>query len=504
MAADTPFIHLEDVWYYDGPHARVAGISATIRDGDTVVLIGPNGSGKTLVTQIAAGRRRSHRGRVEYGGIDDPRRRIYLVSFEEQAQIVAGQRRTDLSWLMHGETDQGQKVLDFIRGAGEPSQTAVESAISRYGLGAIRDQGLRFLSSGEWRRTILARAVVHEPVVTVFDDPYDGLDREARTALRTVLDAPPPGGTARIVAVGRDRDIPLSATHVVALDAGTAIFAGPAAAYRRTAEPPAPAPRIAPEAARSLVIPTGEPGANRNDPNPPRELVRMEGVNVAYEGRPIITDVTWRVRSGETWQIEGPNGAGKSTLLSLVDGSNTKAYGQAIRLFGRRRGTGESVEDIRAKIGVVSPALHALFPLRSTATETIVSGFHDSAGLYERPSGLELEIARRWLELLGLDHHARTRLRDLSFGDQRALLIARAMVKEPPLLIADEPAHGLDDRRSAFVLDVIGAIASQSETAILYVSHDPRQRLAEATHRLIVTPGAEGSRVSGGADGAAT
>ena len=214
---------------------------------------------------------------------------------------------------------------------------------------------------------------------------------------------------------------------------------------------------------------------------------------MSYGDTPVLRDVTWTAVPGESWHIIGPNGAGKTTLLSLITGSNPKAYGQDISLFGRRRGTGESVWEIKERIGLVSGDFHNSYPQRTPALDAVVSGFTDSAGLYEPASGHQVEVATEWLRILGLGDQPGLRLRELSYGQQRLVIIARAMVKSPPLLIADEPCQGLDDEHSLLVLSLLDRIAGETGTCVLYVSHNPRHILTGTTHRLTLEPGPAGS-----------
>ncbi|MFW6248081.1 MAG: ABC transporter ATP-binding protein, partial [bacterium] len=217
-------------------------------------------------------------------------------------------------------------------------------------------------------------------------------------------------------------------------------------------------------------------------------LIKMHKVGVAYEGTPILRDVSWTVRRCDRWMIVGPNGSGKSTLLSLVTGDNAKAYGQEVELFGRRKGSGESVWEIKRRIGWVSGDLQLAYPLRTTVEETVLSGFHDSIGLFEEPSGYEREVAREWIARIGLSEREDRKLRELSFGERRMVLVARAVVKRPELLIADEPTQGLDDEHAAMVLALLDRIGRETESCLLYVTHDPDERLACATHVLELVP----------------
>lgn len=167
----------------------------------------------------------------------------------------------------------------------------------------------------------------------------------------------------------------------------------------------------------------------------------------------------------------GPNGSGKTTLLTMITGDNPKAYGQDLTIFGHKRGSGESIWDIKKKIGYVTPSMTTLFRGWNTVEKMVISGLVDSIGLYKKPSELQKQIAGEWIELIGLEDLRLSRFSSLSEVQQCMVLIARAMIKHPPLLILDEPAHGLDDVNAKLLCALINKIATEGQTTIIYVSH---------------------------------
>ncbi|WP_157804949.1 ATP-binding cassette domain-containing protein [Confluentibacter lentus] len=200
-------------------------------------------------------------------------------------------------------------------------------------------------------------------------------------------------------------------------------------------------------------------------------LVTFKNVSVNYGDRPILNTINWEIKSGEFWQLKGPNGSGKSTILSMISGDNPKAFLQDITLFGMKKGSGETVWDIKRHIGYFSSDMLRGF-LRSDSIENmIISGFFDSIGLYKFPLERQTLIAHQWLRILNMFDIKETNFLSLSTGHQRLVLIARAMVKQPPLLILDEPTNGLDDVDAQLFTQLVNKIASESDTAILYVSH---------------------------------
>lgn len=206
-------------------------------------------------------------------------------------------------------------------------------------------------------------------------------------------------------------------------------------------------------------------------------LVKFQNVNILYEGVPVVKDLCWEVRENEFWQMIGPNGAGKSTLLSLITGDNVKAYGQDITLFGVKKGSGESVWDIKKRVGYFSSEMKRGLDRRETVEKMILSGFYDTIGLYTQPNKIQIEIVVKWLHLLKMYTIRKENFLTLSLGQQRLIMIARAMVKQPPLLILDEPTVGLDDESVLIITELINKIALETNTTIIYVSHRKEEGL---------------------------
>nr|WP_252723122.1 ATP-binding cassette domain-containing protein [Tamlana agarivorans] len=216
-------------------------------------------------------------------------------------------------------------------------------------------------------------------------------------------------------------------------------------------------------------------------------------VTIKYGARVIVKDICWEIKPGEFWQLIGPNGSGKSTLITLITGDNPKAYGQDIVLFGMQKGSGERVWDIKNNIGHFSAEILRGFRRLDSIEKMILSGFYDSIGLYTFPTERQKFIAHDWLKLIGLFEVKHKDFLSLSVGQQRLVLIARAMVKHPPLLILDEPTNGLDDADAQIFSEFVNKIASESNTAILYVSHRKEETLLNPDYIFQLKPSILGS-----------
>lgn len=218
----------------------------------------------------------------------------------------------------------------------------------------------------------------------------------------------------------------------------------------------------------------------------PEVLVELKNVSVSYNEIPILKDINWTVKKGEFWELSGPNGSGKTTMLDMIYGDNPKAYGVDLYLFGNRKGSGESVWEIKKKIGYFSPAITELFKGTHTIEQMLISGLVDSVGLYQKPSDKQTSLAQKWLKTLGLLKEKNSVFRSIPLVQQRMVLIARAMIKHPPLLILDEPSTSLDEKAALTLTKLVNEFAAESETTILYVSHRHEKGLhPQLTYKLV-------------------
>lgn len=234
-------------------------------------------------------------------------------------------------------------------------------------------------------------------------------------------------------------------------------------------------------------------------PPPPKEfvpfigrLISFENVKTSYLDKPILKEITWEVNSGDFWHLYGPNGSGKTTLLTMIAGDNPKAYGQNIQLFGRQKGSGETIWEIKRKVGYFTSNMTFNFARRQSVRDMITSGFYDSIGLYTKAGDHQIMLANQWIEFLGLGKMANQPFVDQSLCHQRMVMIARAMVKHPPVLILDEPSVDLDETNAHMMTDLINKIAKEGTTTIIYVSHRIESGLSP-THQYQLIPSDQGS-----------
>ena len=322
------------------------------------------------------------------------------------------------------------------------------------------NRGIRCLSSGEQKKALLAYLLKQNPDFIILDNPFDNLDLTNQlTLLEEITELS--SRISVIQLINRTRDLLPFIEKAVKVDDNNAI--------------------VTIENLHDYIKSTQSNNANtcKTSVPPPikeyilesNELVSFKDVTVRYDERIIVRDVNWTIKKGDFWQLVGPNGSGKTTLLTLINGDNPKAYNQNLTLFGKRKGSGESVWEIKQKVGYLTPSMTDLFSTRHTVEEMIISGFLDSIGLYKHPSDRQVRLAEEWLDLIEMSHLKKAVFCSLSLGQQRLILVARAMVKHPPLLILDEAMSGLDDYNATIVTSLINKIAAESKTTILYVSH---------------------------------
>jgi molybdate transport system ATP-binding protein len=204
-------------------------------------------------------------------------------------------------------------------------------------------------------------------------------------------------------------------------------------------------------------------------------LVYLNDVSLQYGNRIILDGINWQINVGERWSLSGPNGSGKTSLLNLIFGDNPKAYGCNIRLFGQQKGTGESIWDIKARIGFVSPELHQYLPPNQKVIDIICSGFSEAESSFKKPTGYQRDVARRWLKNLNYEETGDKLFGELSTSAQRIVLFLRTLVKNPPMLILDEPFQGLDESHIRLLKDLLNQIAAESNCAMVFVTHIPEE-----------------------------
>lgn len=447
-------------------------------DGEHIAIVGPNGGGKSMFVDIIVGRHpllmhdpeydfspstkplvsdniKYITFRDTYGGDND--RTYYLQQRWNQQEIDA-------------ETPTvSEKLEEAYRAAGEDTPERRQWQQHIYGLFQMEhflDKYVILLSSGELRKFKLATMLFSEPRVLIMDNPFIGLDNETREQLTALLTELSRETALQIILVlSKTNDIPEFITNVVEVSNMTVGEKITRQEYinNRSAFPE----HVLCQQKEQEIINLPD---NATDYNAD-VVVGMNNVSIRYGERTILKDLNWTVRNGERWALSGQNGAGKSTLLSLVCADNPQGYACNITLFDNERGTGESIWDIKKHIGYVSPEMHRSYQRDMPCLRIVASGLKDSVGLYVRPEDKEYEQCRFWMDMFGIGNLAERSFMKISSGEQRLVLLARAFVKDPQLLILDEPLHGLDNTNRQLVKNVINAFCKRHGKTLIMVTH---------------------------------
>lgn len=477
------------------------------------MIIGPNGGGKSAVAAALADLLEII---PEAGGQYTNRfsGSVCLVSFETAAATIEKERKEDDSDFVEGGIDAGRLVKNFIVENLAPQQKAamlLPNALSTHpliitcGIAQILDRGLKYLSTGELRRSLLCRALLTQCELLIIDEPFEGLDTASRLMMSELLEtiaydnvSSDTSKTHLLLLMDRFESVPPSINQVLELVDRKIAFTGTRKSYETLLLSRIPDKQnqielqkkeleIQLENTKTSDSPVDNPLVNDKQPI----LVDMKNVTVEWSGRKVLDNVTWTLKKGEHWLIRGPNGSGKTTFLELITGDNPQVFRNDVCLFGAKRGSGETIWEIKEKMGIVSYRLHLDYRSLGDCTlkEVLLSGIHDSIGLYTQSTHEQALLAEQWLSIAGFGDQANLRFRDLSYGEQRALLIARAAIKSPQLLILDEPCHGLDETHRIRILLLLEAIAAKGISTLLHVTHDPAEILSCTKHVLELHPG---------------
>jgi molybdate transport system ATP-binding protein len=441
-------------------------LSFTIYEGEQWLITGPSGTGKSTLLKLLAGQQ-FYRGTLLFNGRELNQGEVMLVEQQHHFKNLSNvanfyyQQRFNSS-----DAEDAITVHEDLTNHCNGSAAAVkemDALIDIFQLRPLLDERLIQLSNGENKRLQIAKALLDNPRILLLDNPFTGLDTNARKLLEVLLKQITANGL-QVIIVSSLVDIPSFITHVLTLEDEGMFTVRTAQQITAGERKPAPEKIAFNRDLFDTLITTGD--------QPDFEFaVKMEDVHIAYHGRSILEGVDWTVRRGECWSLSGPNGAGKSTLLSLITADNPQAYANNIYLFDRKRGTGETIWDIKKKIGYVSPELHLHFDQSNNSFEVIASGLFDTIGLFRQPGEEQVEIVNKWIELLHLERLRNKYMSQLSGSEQRMVLLARALVKNPPMLVLDEPGQGLDETQVEAFRQLVNEICTRGNKTLIYVSH---------------------------------
>lgn len=444
-------------------------------EGEQMAIVGPNGSGKTLLVNTIVGRYPLLMNEVHYDFGDAEGRMVYenvqYITFRDSYGDYDPHYYYQQRWNSQ-DADLSPTVRDTL-----VFDEAGEEILRGFAIDALMDKQMVMLSSGELRRLQIAKALLTRPRVLIMDNPFIGLDADMRAQLRMLLmQLVREYGLQLVLVLSREDEVPDFITHIVPV---CARVVGEKVAYVAPSnEVEGAMPTVDMPSALTTSCVASEGGDAEEDD----VVIAFRDVTLRYGERTIFENLNWEVHRGEHWALMGRNGSGKSALLSLVCADNPQSYANDISLFGRRRGTGESIWDIKRRIGYVSPEMHRAYLKDLPSIEIVASGLHDSIGLYVRPRPEQMGVCKEWMRVFGIEALAERTFLTLSSGEQRLVLLARAFVKDPELLILDEPLHGLDTAHREAVRGVISQFCARPGKTLVMVTHYPEELPVGITH----------------------
>lgn len=484
-------------------------VNLEILADEQIAIVGPNAGGKSRLVDIITGRYPLLMNEVHYDFTPSPLKmvsdNIKYISFRDSYGDNDSSYYYQQRWNQHDideNTPTAGQILEetFLKvdqnnyySLNEKEKetahirrlTLKEKLYKMFHLETLLDKYIILLSSGELRKFQLTKTLLSDPRILIMDNPFIGLDAETRNQLSELLRTlTTETGLQVILILSKTNDIPDFITHVIPVDDLTVGDKQPRESYLATlsgthlSETETERIKQLLQYSEKTDIPdlTDKDGC----------ILKFNKVNIKYGNRTILKDLDWTVRKGEKWALSGENGAGKSTLLSLVCADNPQSYACDIELFGHKRGSGESIWEIKKHIGYVSPEMHRAYLKDLPAIDIIASGLNDSVGLYVHPRPEQRQTCEWWMDLFGIGHLKDRTFLKLSSGEQRLCLLARAFVKDPELLILDEPLHGLDDRNRELVRNIINEFCSKDNKTLVMVTHYKEELPPVITHHLFL------------------
>ena len=514
MHSDKPFITVDNITVRLRNRLILQNSFWQIHSDEHWAILGPNGSGKSTLVRSLWGGVPLRSGRIIYDFASQemqtqlvPQKdEIGYVSFELHQSLMEHEEFQEDLREYAGKKDEVTTAEDVIfsgilvnRAVTSTDEERFFEVVGQLGIRSLLQRGIPSLSTGEMRKTLIARALIKSPKLLILDEPFDGLDGRSRATLAESINHLMTGSMRVVLVVHRLEEIVPNITHVLLVKNGQLFMQGPKDevltseniselyGFNLHLEKSSQGYRVSYGVEKSDKI--GTTVLDRDVPQDvPEVLIEMKDTTVKYNDFVLLDKLNWSMKRGENWVILGPNGSGKSTIVKLIAGENLQGYANQIMLFGKRKGSGETLWEIKKHLGVVSSELQVQYRKKMSAYDVIASGFYDSIGLYQYPTPEQKAVVDEWIELLKVGDMANHPYHQLSYGQKRMILLARAMVKSPVLLIVDEPCHGLDIPNRKRILEILEQIG-HTKTHLLYVTNHKEEVLNCVTHVMRLQKG---------------
>lgn len=475
------------------PDYRMADpVNLVINEGEQIAIVGENAAGKSRLVDIIISKFPLLLNEVRYDFAPSAKKlvseNVKYITFRDSYGDSDSSYYYQQRWNQHDIDENTPTAGQLLEKTSELQHTNEElrkHLYEMFQLEPLLDKYIITLSSGELRKFQLTRTLLSEPRVLIMDNPFIGLDAATRDQLKDLLETLIKETKLLVILVLSKTDtLPEFITHVLPVE-GCVLKEKITRQAFLDKQNLTEYPGISQEIKDTIInLPSKDISKESFYPKQSGEILRFNKVSIRYGKRTILKELDWTVCEGERWALKGQNGCGKSTLLSLVCADNPQSYACDIRLFGHQRGTGESIWEIKRHIGYVSPEMHRAYLKDLPAIDIVASGLNDSVGLYTRPRPEQRAICELWMKIFGIEELASKTFLKLSSGEQRLCLLARAFVKDPELLILDEPLHGLDLPNRKKVKEIITAFCQRPNKTLVMVTHYEEELPPCITHHL--------------------
>ena len=456
---------------------ELRNISFSLNDKENLIITGASGSGKTTLAKALCGQLFiTGELKREYSPSE---KLLPKTAYVEQRYTIKNRSNTIVGYYQQrynsADSEDSYTVAEELKMLSD-NEKRIDFLLNELSIAYLKNKPLLQLSSGEHKRFQIAKALLEPVQLLVLDEPFVGLDVACRKKLNEILTEVSNAGTKLIVIAAAHHHFPDCATYVLELVNGKQKTFVRKEDYVATYY-------AAPSVLNDSTLPLLKSKLNFEN------AIWMKNVTVEYNNKRILDNINWQVKKGERWLLKGKNGAGKSTLMSLVVADNPQAYSNEIYLFDRRRGSGESIWDIKKNIGFVSPELVAFFDKSLSCFNTVASGYFDTMKFYNQLSTEQTQQIWEWMKALNVADLAHNPLVTVSAGMQKLFLLIRTLIKNPPLLILDEPCQGLDESQTEAFVKLVDAICAQTDTTLVYISHYANESPACISNRLELEDG---------------
>ncbi|MGO9116240.1 MAG: ABC transporter ATP-binding protein [Desulfomonilaceae bacterium] len=471
-------VELHNVSVSQGRTVILSGISWTLSTGQNWAILGRNGAGKTTFLKLVRGDIwPDPKGGLRLFHINGTARKS-PIGFREKTGVVSSELLD--TYKRNGRNIRGLDVVlsgffdsAYLHQATDAKQIArSKEVIASLSIDDLIEKDFLSLSLGQAKRILIARAIVHGPRLLILDELGTGLDRESKKTVMEIVQGLTENGTQILCSTHIEEDLLSVVTHCLQLDEGKIVGNGPKEEMPAMARKE-PAKLFAPRTPEHSAVSNGNP------------LITIKDVDVFRKGKPVLHRINWTIKPGENWAVLGRNGSGKTTLLRLISGDLAPAWGGSISRFGIES---HNLWEIRRKLSLVSADLQAWHEYRRTGLDAVVSGFFGSIGVHNTVAEHQSLTARQWLQDYDLEELAERDIQTLSYGQLRILLIMRAMVTNPMMLLLDEPLSGLDKKVRSQVLNLLDSLASKG-TVLVYVTHRISELPLSITKALVLKNG---------------